>query len=273
MEKQTYIAWRNKIQQAQAIFINNSAPGPDDETRLQNLYDNFADELRESIDFGGFFPSPDILEDVVGWAEAPVFLCGSPGQGMNELQNLLSRHSQLVTLPGESGYWEARKYWKGACIIDAAREWIGRFLSSPYFIPRCPNGADLLTYKDFLRYLHYFMHSSNQDAFVCGVLAYYAARANIFSDVKHWVEYSDINEQYVYSLTEQFQGAKIIQLTKDTIPSSAFLAQSNLEQLGSEKYLIVDSVQLSFGDKTALERLYQFLEITPSETRNNNSQL
>jgi len=261
MEQQKFIEWKEKII---ALQMENQVTIPDgggDIEQLRNLCVAFADDLRGSIDFAGFFPDPIILEGVVAWANAPVFLCGVQGKELAWLQQRLSEHKQLVTIPGDSKYWALRKVWKGACFIDIAREWIFRMVCIPGFIPPLSLADEVRLYNDFLQYLNFFSHSSTQDSFVCGVLAYYASRHEYYEDVKRWVEKSPDNDKVIYSMLEQFPEAKFIHLTRASTPSSIYLARSNQEQLGSERYRIIAYEDFLDNEENTFNGIFDFLKI------------
>ena len=95
---------------------------------------------------------------------------------------------------------------------------------------------------------------------MCMVTALYAVLPARFPGLKRWVEKSIENEQHVYSLLETFPGAKFVHLTCDATPSSLFTAQTNVEQLGTERYHLLRLEDLLINEEDVLRSVFDFLD-------------
>jgi hypothetical protein len=261
MDQVTFQGWLNKISVEKIEAIPLPALKGKKDAQVTGMVAEFADELRSSTVFAGFIPDPQILEAVLDWVGQPIFLCGMTEKDQGGLQHSLARHPNLLVLPGNFYFYKKQKIWLDVCFIDIAREGLAYLINPPGSDIHWVLGQDVAIYEQYLRYLHFFLHYSKQNALICMVMALYAAAPARFAQTKYWVEKSVDNEQHVYSLLETFPGAKFIHLTNHATPSSLHFAQTNLEQLSAERYHLLRLEDLLEHEDQALQDVCDFLSI------------
>jgi hypothetical protein len=254
MDQETFQNWANKIS-----IVKTSKDEKD--PQMDALIGEFADSLRTSTVFAGFIPDPEILEGVLDWIMQPVFLCGTGETNAGELLQSFVHHPAFLVLPGNFYFFKKHKLWLDVCFIDIARQAMSYLINPPGTEIGWCLGQDIRAYEGYLKYLHFFLHYSKQDALVCMVMALYAAAPERTPALKCWVESSPDNEQHVYSLQNSFAGAKFIHLTRDSSPNSLYTAQTNREQLGAERYHLLRTEDLTENAEDALLKIGNFLNI------------
>lgn len=257
--------------------------------RLSLALEEFADELLADLNSGTFNPESELAAQAWSLSESPVFICGSMKSGTTLLCHLLDSHPELLVMPGDSHYLELLKRWERTQFKEIASYWVHRLVNPTGQEPFWFFGREEGTFRLFLSYLDYFLRNSDRDPFVCVVMSFFAVDSLISSRSprKYWVEKTPHNELHARALSRMFPRAKFIHVLRNPLNNIVSLrrldtyrewrgsaldharvikglfkaAQTNLEILGENRYLIIKYEDLTRSPSEVMNRICAFLGI------------
>ncbi len=235
-------------------------------------------------------PDHSKVEEINKFIKSPIFICGPGRSGTTLLAQLLDGHPDLYVMPGDSTYMSRfyNQKWK---FNSLALYWIKRLINPLGQKPFWFFGKSPEKYKQFLLHLKYFL-GQKREPFLAVVSSMYATDYNKNNKIKHWVEKTPGNEEYVEVILENFPSAKFIHIIRDPLENlfsqkkfsslrnakfnvndGAFRIKSllnlgwkNLDTFEHERYLILRYEDLVSRLPDSLDMICHFLDINFSES-------
>jgi len=197
-------------------------------------------------------------------------------------------------MPGDSHYVNNTDKWDRRQFEEISTFWLKRLINPTGKKPFWFIGPGRSQLETFLRYLYYFLSNSSKDAFVCAIMAVYAANSKSYGlhPKRYWIEKTPHNELNALKLNSRFPDAKFIHILRDPLENIASLkrmseirnqditsyeyallirrlfsaAQKNKKMFGREKYCILKYEDLVANPERVLNAACGFLDIEFHET-------
>jgi hypothetical protein len=285
-------SYEERITRISDLLVRRAAIYP---VRDKNVYPQLIEAIRGLTDylvrttsFERFQPGPERLTEIEQFIDNPVFICGAMKSGTTLLTQLFDNHPQLLVMPADSHYVNHLHKWERTQFLDIAAYWVQRLINPSGKEPFWFLGDQQFVFQTFLKYLHFFLHHTNRDIFLCVVMAVYAANPLCSKHTTYWVEKTPHNELNLPILVEKHPNARFIHIVRDPLTNIASLkklahyrekdfsaysssrsfkklfqkAQDNQKRLGASRYHLVKYEALTSQPHETMMKICEFLKIS-----------
>ena len=266
--------------------------------RLQKLLDAFVQEIQSLLESGCVHTSVLDKESGAKLVDNCLFLCGYMKSGTTLLLELLDSHPELITLPGDS-FFKDRRFLVGddsaATYAETTRNrWLRRIINPTGQAPFWLFGKQAKPYVDFMSHYDQWMKIVDDPArghLLSTLLAFNSANPAGPPRPKMWVEKTPGNEFDIKRILHYFPRAKFLHIIRDPrenyasvkrlyqtrkwdwnpllfarkVAESCRLSVENQNQLGEDRYFVIQYEALTENPRDTLEQVCEYLGIAWSD--------